>query len=290
MKPVCLPCGSDGQVRRQPSMLTVLLALLAPVADGVVAHVPTGTAGMFSPPIVINNFNRLSSLRQQVQFFQRRGYSNLHVLDNNSTYPPLLHLYQRAARGQGVLASVRVHLLGKNYGHRALWDSGIGERLGVFGYPFVYTDADVLPTRRCPRLFLQRFLDELQRWPGALKVGCALRIDDIPEGYRYRHAVLQWEAPWWAEERALSADTYHADIDTTLALYSGHAANRGHTYGPALRVAGAFAARHLPWYETEGSLSAEEAYYRARARDGLLRRSKDFIEESLRKHLLKLRH
>ena len=63
-------------------------------------------SGPFNPPIFINNFNRVVLLRRQLRFFRGRGYDNLHVLDNNSTYPPLLRYYRDASaelRRMGVL-------------------------------------------------------------------------------------------------------------------------------------------------------------------------------------------
>lgn len=46
-------------------------------------------------PIIINNFNRLSTTVQLIDALKQRGYNNIHILDNQSTYPPLLEFYKK---------------------------------------------------------------------------------------------------------------------------------------------------------------------------------------------------
>lgn len=40
-------------------------------------------------PIIINNFNRLTTLRLLIEALNKRGYDNIYIIDNASTYPPL---------------------------------------------------------------------------------------------------------------------------------------------------------------------------------------------------------
>ena len=188
-----------GRVRMQSLLLLLLWSVLLRLGYGFDSG--DGDKLQFNPPIFINNFNRLIYLRRLLQFFTSRGYRKLHILDNNSTYPPLLRFY-RDEDGSLRRAGVHVHLLGRNYGHTSLWLSGVGAKFGLFGGgggdgagdagvdgSFVLTDPDVLPDARAPRGFLDRFREELIRWPVALKVGCALRLDDIPQGYPLRREV-----------------------------------------------------------------------------------------------------
>lgn len=39
-------------------------------------------------PVIINNFNRLTTLKQLTKALVDRGYTNIYILDNASTYPP----------------------------------------------------------------------------------------------------------------------------------------------------------------------------------------------------------
>ena len=235
-------------------------------------------------PIVINNFNRLVSLRQQLVFFAQQRLTNVHILDNNSSYPPLLAFYT-ALDAAGAAAPARVHRLGANYGSRALWRSGVFPK-SFFDREFVLTDADIVPvdySGSCEgSSYLARFRRELRRWPHVRKVGCALMLHDLPAHYAPRPRVLSWEGSFWEAARLLPPDlswidaspAFHADIDTTLALYRGKPARDGkagekeqeqeqeeapnaqHSYGPAIRVGGAHAARHVPWYEDSQRPSA----------------------------------
>ena len=44
-------------------------------------------------PIFIQNFNQVSYLRRLIGWLDARGYQNICVIDNNSSYPPLLRFY-----------------------------------------------------------------------------------------------------------------------------------------------------------------------------------------------------
>ena len=46
-------------------------------------------------PIIINNFNRLTYLKDLIFFLEKNGYVNIVVIDNASTYPPLLEYYKQ---------------------------------------------------------------------------------------------------------------------------------------------------------------------------------------------------
>ena len=45
-------------------------------------------------PIIINNFNRLDTLQKLIASLEIRGYRNIYIIDNLSTYPPLLDYYK----------------------------------------------------------------------------------------------------------------------------------------------------------------------------------------------------
>jgi len=66
-------------------------------------------------PIIINNFNRLTYLKELIQSLEQRGYSNIYIIDNLSTYQPLLDYYESCR--------YRIFRLKKNLGSYALWNS-----------------------------------------------------------------------------------------------------------------------------------------------------------------------
>ncbi len=68
-------------------------------------------------PIIINNFNRLDSVKQLIGSLEKRGYFNIFIIDNKSTYPPLLEFYKNCR--------YKVFMLDENIGMNALWGSGL---------------------------------------------------------------------------------------------------------------------------------------------------------------------
>lgn len=45
-------------------------------------------------PIIINNFNRVTTLSKLITTLEVRGYKNIYIIDNASTYKPLLKYYE----------------------------------------------------------------------------------------------------------------------------------------------------------------------------------------------------
>lgn len=205
-------------------------------------------------PIIINNFNRLECLKKLVNALEGRGYLNIHILDNHSTYPPLLDWY--------AACPYEVIRLDRNIGYQAIWESGVYDRFKHSFY--VYTDSDVVPDKDCPEDFMKQFMVVLRKYPRCLKVGFGLRIDDLPDCFAQKEAVIANEMRFWTEP--LESGLYKAQIDTTFALY------RPYCYGPAnihhlmIRTGKPYVARHLPWYSDSANLSEEERNYIQTAR------------------------
>lgn len=198
-------------------------------------------------PIIINNFNRLHFLKQQIDWLEKAGYSNIYIIDNQSSYPPLLAYYKTLP--------YTIFRLDRNKGHFSIWETILFSRFEHDYY--VYTDPDILPIEACPFNILLYFRDLLKKYPGYKKVGFGLLINDLPEYYQLRECVIKWEKQFW--QTALEPDVYDALIDTTFALYRPGA--KGGADSPAIRTAGKYAARHLPWYENSSHLDEEAQYY-----------------------------
>lgn len=200
-----------------------------------------------SIPIVINNFNRLSFLKKQIDDFQRRGYYNLYVIDNNSTYKPLLEYYKHT--------KIRVFYMEENVGFLSIWRTIIYEYFKENYY--VYTDADIIPSEECPDDFMEFFKKLLDKYPEIDKVGFGLKTDDIPDEYILKEKVQQHENQFWLKK--IEEDVYDAMIDTTFALYRPR--KKGGYWLRALRTGGKYVALHLPWYIDSANLSEEDIYY-----------------------------
>lgn len=204
-------------------------------------------------PIFINSRDRLACLARLMDWLTRAGCRRIYILDNESTYEPLLCYYAELER----TGRAKVRFLGRNCGHTALWDSGILEELAI-ATPYVYTDSDVVPTEDCPPDAVGHFLRILQRYPFLDKVGFALRIDDIT--MPYADACRAWEERFYFYP--LEKDCFFAPVDTTFALYQNR---RHYTILTAARTTGRYIARHLPWYGSARDRTEDERYYLAHA-------------------------
>jgi hypothetical protein len=200
-------------------------------------------------PVFVISRDRLSPLAELVAWLERAGCGEIYLVDNDSVYEPLLEYYERTPH--------TVLRLGRNAGKLALWEApGVFDR--TRGRPFVYTDPDVIPDEGCPLDALDRFATLLRRYPAVKKVGFGLRIDDLPDRYRHRAAVIAWERRMW--EWPVERDAYYAPIDTTFALYPA-----GGAWGrEAIRTGPPYVARHATWYADLDAPTEEEAFYHRR--------------------------
>ncbi len=202
-------------------------------------------------PIIINNFNRLDLLQKLINSLEIRGYKNIFIIDNLSTYPPLLEYYKTC--------SYKVFFLKENIGMTALWKSGIYKQFK--NNYFVYTDSDVVPIDECPDDFLLFFLKTLQKYKLARKVGFSLKIDDIPDHYAFKERVITWEQKFYDAFKREDM-LYWAPVDTTFALYRPrgkrkHANSNIEMY----RTAYPYMVRHMPWYIDSNNPDEENRYY-----------------------------
>jgi hypothetical protein len=211
-------------------------------------------------PILINSYNRLHGLARLVAWLLAAGQRRIVILDNQSTYPPVMAYLRRIERQ----AEVRVVRLGDNLGHLGLWTHGLLSKLGI-ETEYVYTDPDIVPSGGCPANLVARLQGVLRDEPSIHKVGPALRLDDLPDHYALKTKVLAWEAQFWT--RPAAPGLFFAAIDTTFALY--RAGGGPGLDAPSLRTGWPFVARHLGWYADSRSPSEEDAYYARAIRPGI---------------------
>ena len=131
--------------------------------------------------------------------------------------------------------------------------------LGIEGR-YVCSDPDIVPIEECPLDAIEYFGEILDRYPGYIKAGFGLRIDDLPEHYAMRDQVRVVERYNW--ERPIAPRLYDGFIDTTFALYRGVEA---FDQVPAVRTGYPYLARHTTWYLDEQNLPEEERFYRDRS-------------------------
>ncbi|HEV2134653.1 MAG TPA: hypothetical protein VGR47_10385 [Terracidiphilus sp.] len=192
----------------------------------------------------------MKPLTKLLEWLNQAGHHNIILIDVASTYPPLLKFLDSSP--------YRVVKLKRNIGFAALWMLPEFRKV-IRNKWFVYSDSDVVPAEFCPPDAVAYLYHLLQEFPGYLKAGLGLRLDDIPDHYRHRQEVLDWESGLYARE--VAPEVFQADVDTTFALYRPQAPRTC----PALRTRGTYEARHTPWYADSANPDAEEIYYQAHA-------------------------
>jgi hypothetical protein len=206
-------------------------------------------------PVFINARDRVSCLRTLVGWLEKAGVQRIVIVDNASTYPPLLDYLDRSPH--------QIVRLRENLGQLAPWRSGaIAAYAGDSDF-FVETDPDVVPDADCPTDALEYLYDVVYTFPEYVKAGLGLRIDDLPRRYPHAETVRRWESRFWREE--FRPGLYVAPVDTTFAMYRPRT---GPTMEPALRTGPPYVARHLPWYAGRRH-SREDRYYLQRAIPGI---------------------
>ncbi|MGD0633097.1 MAG: FkbM family methyltransferase [Beijerinckiaceae bacterium] len=253
----------DETLRVQPAPLctsTLPLSGTAPVkksyhslAACLVAEIPVFVPVFNNPTYAANMLRQLKDL----------GIRNIFFVDNASTYPGMINFLERVA---GETTVIR---LPENKGP---YDLVLSEtNYACLPDIFCVTDPDLEFNKNMPRDFLFDLLNLTNKF-GLGKAGLALDLSDRQKmheekflfGEHYFH-IWEWEGQFWHEPVDKLADgstVFKAKIDTTFALYNKKYFKREH-FWDALRVAGPYTCRHLPWYKDTGLPLPEEDHYRA---------------------------
>lgn len=206
-------------------------------------------------PVLIINYNQLHYLKKLVNFLEIRGFQKIIIIDNLSTYPPLIEYYEEIGK------RITIERMPMNDGHMVFFENK--DLLQRYGRGFYFlTDADIVPNNHLPKDFPIRMVNYLKKYfKVANKVGFALDISDIPDAYPAKEKVLNWEKKYWKKE--LEPNVFRANVDTTFALYKPGYPEKYNflEFISGVRIAGDFTAKHGGWYSNPDDLSEEEIYY-----------------------------
>ncbi len=212
---------------------------------------------MSRTPCIVITRDRVSLTRLCVASLERfSDQIQIILVDHGSTYMPMIEY----------LAS-SPHDVQQRADHppRALWD---GANLSYYvghNEPYLVTDPDLVFDDACPADWLEQMRAELEREPSRpVKVGMGLRIDDLPDTLLARK-VRDWECLFWVNPTP-QRRSWHAPVDTTMALYPPLRQQPGFALSPALRMNSPYLMRHLPWYADD--FPEETQYYRQHALTG----------------------
>lgn len=206
-------------------------------------------------PVYVNTFNRLTTTKRLCEQIAALDNAVPIIVDNASTWEPLLDWYKDCP--------FEVVRLTENYGHHAPWRVGVTARPNSGVY--CVTDCD-LDLGGVPLDLMDVLREPLSSWRNPpIKSGVALRINDLPP---WQTQVKAWESRFW--RNPVGGFRFWAPIDTTLAMYRANTPVRIATKVAgirAVRAAGPYTARHMPWYLNPTELDEENRNYFATAND-----------------------
>lgn len=232
-------------------------------------HTSFAARSMADTPMFVPVFNNPTYARKMLAQLSQLGLNNVYLIDNGSTSD---RMHQFLNEAEGLVNVVRT---GQNNGPRDIV-------LGSMNYEclpdvFCVTDPDLEFNAELPENFLANLLWLTRRFKVG-KAGMALRIDDVELMHRRKFKIngreyhaTEWELQYWREPVETLEDgspAFRAHIDTTFALYNKTFFSPNSFY-QAIRVAGRYTCRHLPWYVDSGLSEAEANLYRSTQRHSM---------------------
>jgi peptidoglycan/xylan/chitin deacetylase (PgdA/CDA1 family) len=242
-QPMPGPADFPGNTTPPPTFPTVAASLLADI------------------PVFVCSFNNVTYVRRMLAQLRARGLYNLTVVDNASSAAEMQDYLQSIA------STTKVVRLAENRGPRDIYLSESAYRR--MPDLFCLTDPDLEFNPDLPGDFLAELAELTERFEVG-KAGFALDIsdhaimrDELFEigGKSYR--IWDWEEQFWQQEIGTNSGgdpVYRAAIDTTFALYNKRYFSREAQF-EAIRVAGRYTCRHLPWYKDNGMTQSEKETY-----------------------------
>lgn len=204
-----------------------------------------------SYPVLIIARDRLTYLVNLIEWLEDAGYGDqIHIIDNKSTYPPLLEYYRKTQH--------TVWRCDDNRGPFSPWEIKQLRQLRESEY-FVVTDHDLYPQVGCPKDLIDRCKYILDEMPDVDKVGPSLEIYDFPETATRGKAAFKWESGFWNSRLWIPEyECFESSIDTTFAL---HRPGTEYKLTECIRLGRPYVFKHLPWYLDYDNLDEENQYY-----------------------------
>jgi hypothetical protein len=200
-------------------------------------------------PLIIPNFNQLHYLVNLINWWNYyTGSAPVYVVDNKSTYNPLLKFYNGMH-----FDNVKVLMYAENNCGENLMQLITSQIHPKYNF-YCISNPDIMPHPGTPENFLQLFRYCIEE-KGYHHAGFQLKIDDLPWYIDNRDMVMQNEKKFWHSERKIIFEKHiygaqMASIDLTFCMYSTE--NGGwqwpkdkKNWGNSLRILEAF---HLGWY------------------------------------------
>lgn len=204
-----------------------------------------------SIPLIIPMFNQLFYLKNTIVQMERFNLNNIIILDNGSTYPPLLEWYETT--------NLPVVCYPDNPGPRDFfYRKDIWDNLPSY---FFVSDPDHDFPEAVPTTLVEDMIawSEKKKWK---KLGLAL---DIKEKTKLISMINILEHNYWKNiiDTTDNGDPiYEALTDTTFCFYNKKYFDDDFFSAP--RMAGRYTCQHYGWFRKKPEPKEEEDYYRQR--------------------------
>ena len=189
-------------------------------------------------------------MRKLVTWLLENPYvGQITVLDQQSTYPPLLNYYKEIKDEVAVM-----HLPPNPHLCWVFWALHMEDQQKG---PYIVTDGDYVPASCCPIDLIPKMADLLDRYYDLnfWKVGPGLRLDNLPTRTPWYNDVRAGEAKYW--EYRLTPECFSSAIDTSFAIYKKGFGDQA--VGHAIRMDMPYVFEHWPWYVWPSD--EEDRYY-----------------------------
>lgn len=213
-------------------------------------------------PVVINSYNQLTYLKNLIEKFIKNKFTNIYVIDQCSTFPPLCEFLSNLSK---IYPQVFLIYSDKNHGPRWFVEQSVYQMFATES--FIYSDPDILFEDLADD-FVFRLLQLSHKYRIA-KVGTALSLSNLNntillvDGKSY--SVMEWESKFW--ENSIEKDVYSAPVDTTLHLFNKQYYSPG-SFFKAVRVGGVgYEVQHGPWLTNDPMPISEKNYYTSASRE-----------------------
>lgn len=203
--------------------------------------------------VFINNFNLLTWTKDTIKFINKLPNIDIIIIDNASTYEPLLEYYKKEC-------PYEVVRLKENVGHKAPWKCGIIQKYSPQN-AYIVTDPD-LDFSNVPLDVLDILWFAIQNYKTP-KCGLSIEINDLPKDNPMsdpkisKQPVAEWEKQFWINQLPFDKRYFIAAVDTTFSMYLFPS----YYIVPSMRTNRPYTVRHLPWYLTKNNITEEYKYY-----------------------------
>lgn len=201
--------------------------------------------------------DRVRNLRKLVRWLEKTRQAEILLVDNNSSYPPLLEYLEKTKH--------KTYRLSDNLSKWAPWSHNL-----IAQHPsdyFAIIDPDMLPPKECPLDITGFLINALEdkRYAQYHCAGPSYEITDLPDHYAGKQEVLRWEPQFWTKPLYgdyKTADFFEAPIDSMWAVM--RKGGQIDVERPAIRANYPYVVKHETWYLDSDNLDEEDLWYRDR--------------------------